>query len=523
MKRLKLSTFVLTLILLICPAINAAPRSRNSENAREPRQRQQPEPRSRERSRSADQPSDSSSQVNEAAQQIDAELKTILMGINTQRRLDQQTLATAEQAAKTARKYVTKFEKKAQCDYSLLTAWLYHFAADPQKACLSAAKAYKADPENNDARVSQVALAIIAGKKPDLRPPATRRTQSSRSKKDPSLDFEIKRPKGILDFNVDEIRTNVIKPKVERLQLNCANSTTFSYAPGDSNLCILFWQLAEKTNAPAIDIPAEQSPYEPNGLTRVKVNSKKNKQSDDEYDYILDPLEKQFVGFANIFAANINNPAVKFLAINTDSPANRSEAIREIIQNPKPWAQVIASDKQSKADMFAATKIDTEKPIMAIVSKNGTLIYTGPAAGFLAPMIVQSLTPATLADKQAYQNPTPQNRQPQVTRKEPTTPPETPTQPNSPAPTTTRTATPPTTDSYMQVGQEYQAGKDLSYAKQYIDMGKYTTYKKGVDMCRNIMRKYPDTKYAEEARKLLRKVPERHKERYNITDEETGL
>jgi hypothetical protein len=75
----------------------------------------------------------------------------------------------------------------------------------------------------------------------------------------------------------------------------------------------------------------------------------------------------------------------------------------------------------------------------------------------------------------------------------------------------------------MQVGQEYQAGKDLSYAKQYIDMGKYTTYKKGVDMCRNIMRKYPDTKYAEEARKLLRKVPERHKERYNITDEETGL
>ncbi|MHC4883203.1 MAG: hypothetical protein ACYTCV_11500, partial [Planctomycetota bacterium] len=51
---------------------------------------------------------------------------------------------------------------------------------------------------------------------------------------------------------------------------------------------------------------------------------------------------------------------------------------------------------------------------------------------------------------------------------------------------------------------------------------KFQTYKQGVDMCREIIRKYPGTKYEHEARLLLRRVPEDKRGTYNIMDEELG-
>jgi len=49
------------------------------------------------------------------------------------------------------------------------------------------------------------------------------------------------------------------------------------------------------------------------------------------------------------------------------------------------------------------------------------------------------------------------------------------------------------------------------------------TYKRMVDYCRQILRYYPNTKYAPMARELLRDMPESQRKRYNITDWELGL
>ncbi|OQA03132.1 MAG: hypothetical protein BWY69_00635 [Planctomycetes bacterium ADurb.Bin401] len=51
----------------------------------------------------------------------------------------------------------------------------------------------------------------------------------------------------------------------------------------------------------------------------------------------------------------------------------------------------------------------------------------------------------------------------------------------------------------------------------------YHTYAKPIEMCRTVIRDYPNTKYADEARVLMRQVPERFRQRYKITDEELGL
>lgn len=52
---------------------------------------------------------------------------------------------------------------------------------------------------------------------------------------------------------------------------------------------------------------------------------------------------------------------------------------------------------------------------------------------------------------------------------------------------------------------------------------KIMSYKRMVDYCREILRDYPTSPYAEKARELLRQMPERHREMHNVTNEEMGL
>lgn len=49
------------------------------------------------------------------------------------------------------------------------------------------------------------------------------------------------------------------------------------------------------------------------------------------------------------------------------------------------------------------------------------------------------------------------------------------------------------------------------------------TYRRMVDYCRQLFKEYPDSSQAEKARELLRQMPDRHKRRYKITNEELGL
>ncbi|MHC4172502.1 MAG: hypothetical protein ACYTBX_07505 [Planctomycetota bacterium] len=48
-------------------------------------------------------------------------------------------------------------------------------------------------------------------------------------------------------------------------------------------------------------------------------------------------------------------------------------------------------------------------------------------------------------------------------------------------------------------------------------------YKNMVDHCREIIRRWPDSKYAFNAKRLLADIPERYRKMYNITKEEIDL
>jgi len=58
---------------------------------------------------------------------------------------------------------------------------------------------------------------------------------------------------------------------------------------------------------------------------------------------------------------------------------------------------------------------------------------------------------------------------------------------------------------------------------QYKIGRKIMTFKKMVDYCRELFDRYPNSPEAAKARVLMRNMPERYRELYNVTDEELGI
>ena len=87
-------------------------------------------------------------------------------------------------------------------------------------------------------------------------------------------------------------------------------------------------------------------------------------------------------------------------------------------------------------------------------------------------------------------------------------------------------ATPQKADDGFSAADDYQAEKLLSNARSFLQIGNKLPshmYRDPVEMCRQVMKSYPNTKYAQEAQMLLRNVPKENREQYNITDQELGL
>jgi hypothetical protein len=58
---------------------------------------------------------------------------------------------------------------------------------------------------------------------------------------------------------------------------------------------------------------------------------------------------------------------------------------------------------------------------------------------------------------------------------------------------------------------------------QYKIGRKILSFKKMVDYCRELFERFPDSPEAAKARVLMRNMPERYRELYNVTDEELGV
>ncbi|GAI61286.1 unnamed protein product [marine sediment metagenome] len=83
----------------------------------------------------------------------------------------------------------------------------------------------------------------------------------------------------------------------------------------------------------------------------------------------------------------------------------------------------------------------------------------------------------------------------------------------------------PQPDEIEQLQQNLQAQKLYQMAETEFRIARkpLMSYKRCVDFCRQIIQKWPDSAEAAKARVLLRRIPERYRKQYNITDEEMGI
>ncbi len=83
----------------------------------------------------------------------------------------------------------------------------------------------------------------------------------------------------------------------------------------------------------------------------------------------------------------------------------------------------------------------------------------------------------------------------------------------------------PKPDEIEQLQQNLQAQKLYQWAETEFRIARkpLMSYKRCVDFCRQIIQRWPDSPEAAKARVLLRRIPERYRKQYNITDEEMGI
>ena len=81
--------------------------------------------------------------------------------------------------------------------------------------------------------------------------------------------------------------------------------------------------------------------------------------------------------------------------------------------------------------------------------------------------------------------------------------------------------------AFKQLSEEeaIEAEKLFNEAVPFSHIGHLpvTGYKTMVDLCRQIIEKFPGSEYAWKAKRMLKEMPERFRERYKITEEEIDL
>lgn len=109
--------------------------------------------------------------------------------------------------------------------------------------------------------------------------------------------------------------------------------------------------------------------------------------------------------------------------------------------------------------------------------------------------------------------------------KEPPAPQPAPSQPTDQTATTQPVEPPMPQFEELEIEDEIEAQKLWSWVENQRKMGRLPVmgYGQMVKSCREIIQRWPRSKYAFFAKRALADLPERYREMYNITDEEIDL
>lgn len=457
--------------------------------------------------------------------EVSRTLNAILETVNRTQQPPETQIQHAAELLETNRRNAVSYDGSQKAVYMLLQSWVSYYQKDPVNNLNWAVRACREDPTNGDAWISQTLFSFIYGRRPiEPRPPRPQTEQrrqrpqprgrqadsSAEMAVAPSADAPYGRP-GTLDFDLNMIRRDFMRERFIRQEYNTADNKKVIYSPESDVLCILFWQAAEavdpNTSGPRVQ---PQIGLEANTLPGGVVASRYT-------------LETQQAYFKTLAEAMTDRKNVKFIEMNVNSAAVSKDAV----QDYQPVAPlVIAALPQSGAIPFV--RMDVPIPFLAIIDTGGQVKYAGVADGFVPAFILSHVTGAAIelsgpdavrparevAGGHLLEMPVP------VLPADPNRSVADPNQPRSRVQTRN-----PKQYRQLPIEQETMAETKLSVARDlYAELGRMPgmPYTRLVKECREIISTYPDTQYADEARKLLAQVPERLRPTYKITSEELG-
>jgi hypothetical protein len=483
------------------------------------------------------------------------------------------------------RKYLPVFDESQKSTYHILSAWVYYFDNKPDKALKQASSGKKASPQNSNTVKTLFAISLVykdyasaieALTEQDAsknRAPKSDEVESQSSQQTNVGDFQLDvsaaraEPLGkVFDFHPEPVGPNSTSWRLPG-RVACAllwkiDANEFdSFTPAETAKPAAEANTLSEPNMPVSPAPESAPAPAPSGdgaLNESPVQMPTPPQTEFEQQGGIDYQQTQasaFAEFAQLQSRFAKDKKVVFAAINLNNPEKRKNLEGWLDKNPRTCpAFLLTPEGQQKMTSLLG---ESNSVVLLIVGPDSTIRYVGDVNGFLPQMVINSI----LANPQEFAEPNEPNLPPAASLAEPSAvaePNESNLSPvehakppaesnitsaltadaNKAAVNTQQPLTQPNTtanavssekqkaDDGFSVADDYQAEQLLSNARTFLKIGNKLPshqYKDPINWCRQVMKDYPNTKYAQEAQMLLRNVPKEHRAQYNITDEELGL
>lgn len=496
-------------------------------------------------------------QLKQDAQVSAGEVKTLLTSIlqqvNQNLRPESSVIEQAATLLEDSKRTASAYDDTQKAEYMLLQAWTDFFTGRLPGAVNWSMRACKTDEASQDAWISQALFNQLSGKRPvepkiqrpDAQPErgnerdmgAYRRPapQPRRRANENAVTRTAVVPysrKGTLEFDVLALRGDMLRERFNRFTYTADDDATVEYKPGEDALCVFFWQ-AEPIASDANDLSGGQTarPAAPRGAEML------NGYSGDAQDLSLENQQKYV---STVFAACREQEQVTMLQLNTNDRRTAEQLSGTSVTGENMPPLVFAADPDSGAGAFA--RVEARIPFLLIADNTGVVRYAGPAKGFMPAFILSHLTGVSILLNGAAGQSQPAERmnglrgefemsspgpRMMMPRMIPTVPPADPNRPAAADPNAVSASRPrprpmPAAEE-PDVPLEGQVDAEKLLAGATVEIEACRTIRgkspaKGVTACKTVLEKYPGTPYAEQAKELLRRVPERYWETYGIAE-----
>ncbi|MHB9071719.1 MAG: hypothetical protein ACYC54_15275 [Sedimentisphaerales bacterium] len=467
----------------------------------------------------------------DAGTEIDIDYTKIIYYVNANQTPTNNELNEIQKAIMKNNRYLTVLDDSQKSVYRIMSAWVYYFDHKNDNALKQAETGQKMSPLNSNAVKTRLALSLLckdyttmmampketAGSNTTGRIPQTTQAEngipSMPGLQAPSFTSASSTMKGELMLDVNAMRIELIGQTFDS-----------NFSPLDSNLhgrllCAMLWKIDSAELDRFLQVTPKKDPNEPNTQNPTSLPTSRQEQNQSS----TDGQTKQttaFDDFAKLQTVFTKDKRIAFVSINFNDRTKKTNIMNWLKKNPQKWQTVFPVSYQS---VLYSVSENLDEPILLIVAPDSTIRYAGRVNGFLPQMIINAiLNISEDVNKTDANLPVVEYKQPIVEQKPNQQTAEKVVLPPLQDSNNIQTATTPT----ATVKQD-DAEKLLANAREFFRMSNVSLspilYQRPIELCRQVIKDYPKTKYETEAQMLLHKVPERFRQRFNLTDHELGL